>query len=50
VLRGLDRLTSGRTTLVVSHDHRLLRDCHRLVEIADGRIHELACAARVRAG
>jgi ATP-binding cassette subfamily B protein len=50
VLRGLDRLTSGRTTLIVSHDHRLLRDCHRLVEIADGRIHELACAARVRAG
>ena len=51
VLRGLRRLTSGRTTLVVSHDHRLLRDCDRLVEIADGRVRELPCAARVvRAG
>ncbi|HSK27746.1 MAG TPA: ABC transporter ATP-binding protein [Jiangellales bacterium] len=41
VLHGLRRLTDGRTTLVVSHDHRLLQDCDRLVEVAGGRVRPL---------
>jgi ATP-binding cassette, subfamily B, bacterial len=50
VLRGLRRLTSGRTTLVVSHDHRLLEGCDRLVEVAGGRVRELPPPAAERAG
>jgi ABC-type multidrug transport system fused ATPase/permease subunit len=38
VLAALDRLTAGRTVLVVAHYEELLASCDRIVRVADGRI------------
>ncbi|WP_219416282.1 ABC transporter ATP-binding protein [Pseudonocardia nigra] len=46
VLAALDRLTAGRTVLVVAHHEELLASCDRLVRIDDGRIEELPRPAR----
>lgn len=40
VLAGLRRLTDGRTTLLITHDPKLLEDCDRVVELRDGRFFE----------
>ncbi|MGI5283123.1 ABC transporter ATP-binding protein [Nonomuraea polychroma] len=41
VLAALDRLTHGRTVLVVAHHEELLASCDRVIRIADGRIEQL---------
>ncbi|GAB2948212.1 ABC transporter ATP-binding protein [Streptomyces pseudoechinosporeus] len=41
VLAALDRLTHGRTVLVVAHHEELLASCDRIIRIADGRIEQL---------
>ncbi|WP_337059782.1 ABC transporter ATP-binding protein [Kineococcus sp. G2] len=42
VLHALDRLTAGRTTILVTHDASLLPWCDRVVELRDGRFTERA--------
>lgn len=42
VLTALDRLATGRTTILVTHDQDLLAWCDRVVEVRDGRFHEVA--------
>jgi len=41
VLAALDRLTAGRTVLVVAHHEELLASCDRLVRVADGVVEEV---------
>lgn len=41
VLAALERLTRGRTVLVVAHHDELLASCDRLVRIVESRIEEL---------
>ncbi|MEV1292072.1 ABC transporter ATP-binding protein [Pseudonocardia sp. NPDC049635] len=41
VLTALDRLTAGRTVLVIAHHEELIAGCDRVVRIVDGRIEEL---------
>jgi ATP-binding cassette subfamily B protein len=38
VCDALDRLTSGRTTFVISHDLAAVRDCDRVIWIEQGRV------------
>ncbi|WP_432573343.1 ABC transporter ATP-binding protein [Kineococcus sp. SYSU DK005] len=40
VLAALERLTSGRTTVLVTHDESLLPRCDRVVELRGGRFTE----------
>ena len=35
---GLDELTRGRTTLVVTHDEQTARACDRIIWLEDGRV------------
>ncbi|MGQ0573529.1 MAG: ABC transporter ATP-binding protein [Pseudonocardia sp.] len=41
VLAALERLTAGRTVLVIAHHEELLASCDRILRIADGRIEEV---------
>lgn len=41
VMHALDRLTAGRTVLVIAHHEELLASCDRIIQIVDGRIEEL---------
>jgi ABC-type multidrug transport system fused ATPase/permease subunit len=45
VLAALDRLTAGRTVLVVAHHEELLASCDRIVRVADGRIVDVPSSA-----
>jgi ATP-binding cassette subfamily B protein len=45
VMHALDRLTAGRTVLVIAHHDELLAGCDRVVRIADGSITEIRLAA-----
>ncbi|MGH3937430.1 MAG: ABC transporter ATP-binding protein [Pseudonocardiaceae bacterium] len=40
VLAALERLTAGRTVLVIAHHEELLASCDRIVRIADGGIEQ----------
>ena len=46
VLEALVRLARGRTTLLVTHDERLLGVADRVVELRDGRLREVTPAVR----
>jgi ATP-binding cassette subfamily B protein len=46
VLAALDRLTAGRTVLVIGHHEELLDTCDRVLRVADGRIEEIAAPRR----
>ncbi len=48
VLDGLRRLAQDRTTILVTHDERLLGFCDRVVEVRDGGFVEVSHARRVR--
>ncbi len=45
VLDGLAQLSHGRTTIVISHHEPALRDVHRIIHVADGRLNQLDTAA-----
>jgi ABC-type multidrug transport system fused ATPase/permease subunit len=38
VVDALERLTRGRTVLMITHDARIIREGDRVVELADGRV------------
>ncbi|MEQ3553103.1 ABC transporter ATP-binding protein [Pseudonocardia nematodicida] len=48
VLGALERLTAGRTVLVVAHHDELLASCHRVLHVAEGRVDERPAAPTVR--
>ncbi|MDP9429558.1 MAG: ABC transporter ATP-binding protein/permease [Actinomycetota bacterium] len=50
VLAALDRLTAGRTVLVVAHHEELLASCDRVVRVADGRIQPLTFPSPMATG
>lgn len=41
VLAALDRLTAGRTTIIIAHDPSLTKGCSRVIEVSAGGIHEV---------
>ncbi len=45
VLKGLQDLCRGRTVLIVAHRVATLEQVDRVLELKDGRIHELGCGA-----
>lgn len=50
VLGALNRLTSGRTTFIISHQPDVVNGVDRLFSIAGGRIHEMSAKAQAEPG
>jgi ATP-binding cassette subfamily B protein len=50
VVEALDRLTSGRTTFVISHDPGAVRDCDLVVRLHEGRVVDVARRTAHRGG
>jgi ATP-binding cassette subfamily B protein len=50
VIEALYRLTEGRTTLVITHDHEVAADAERAVRIEDGRVRADGPPAQVLPG